>query len=267
MSDYNRYEERRERRRKWADRMDQRHGHGHVWTGLFLLIVGGLALVRSFGVPVPDWLFSWQMLLIGIGLFIGFRKGFDTGGWFVPILIGGAFLVNEYFLDGQLHRHMWPLVLVIVGVAFIFRSFRRPGQQQRWSEKKNAGMERETIALESEETYSEDDFVNTTCIFGSSKKVVLSKNFKGGDLVNIFGGSEVDLTQADLTDAATIEITAMFGGATLIVPSNWEVKSTIVTIFGGINDKRKMPALSDKPGKKLILKGTVVFGGIEIKSY
>lgn len=128
-------------------------------------------------------------------------------------------------------------------------------------------MERETITLESDESYSSEDFVNTTCIFGGTKKVVLSKNFKGGDLVNVFGGAEIDLTQADINDKAVIEVTAIFGGATLIVPSNWEVKSTVITIFGGINDKRKIAALTEQTGKKLILKGTVIFGGVEIKSY
>lgn len=265
MNDFNnRFEE---RRRRWEERMERRRGHGHVWTGLFLLLIGSIALVRSFGVPIPDWLFSWQMLLIAIGLFIGFRKGFTEGGWFIPVLIGGAFLVNEYFLDGELHRHIWPLVLVIIGIFFIFRSFQRPWHKRQWDEKKNAGMERETITLESDESYSSEDFVNTTCIFGGTKKVVLSKNFKGGDLVNVFGGAEIDLTQADINDKAVIEVTAIFGGATLIVPSNWEVKSTVITIFGGINDKRKIAALTEQTGKKLILKGTVIFGGVEIKSY
>jgi predicted membrane protein len=251
-------------RNKWESRRE-RHGQGHVWTGLFLLLIGGIALVKSFGVPVPVWLFSWQMLLIAIGLFIGFRKGFRDGGWFVPIIIGGVFLVNEYILDGNLQRHMWPLILIVLGLIFVLR----PKRGGSWSgcEKKTPNMNAQTIKPVSEEFYSQDDIIDSTCIFSGSKKVILSKNFKGGDIVNIFGGSEIDLMQADINGTAVLEVTAIFGGATLIVPSNWAIKSEAVTIFGGISDKRKFAALSEPSTKTLVLKGTMIFGGMEIKSY
>lgn len=263
MNDFNnRFEDRRAR---WEERMQRNHGNGHIWTGVLLLIIGGLALIKSFGVPVPGWLFSWQMLLIGIGLFIGIRKGFSEGGWFIPVLIGAAFLVNDYFLNGQLHKHIWPLVLVILGIFFIVRSSRKP-YRQGW-QKKNAGDQPETIALEANESYSDSDFINTTCIFGGTKKVILSKNFRGGDITTVFGGAEIDLTQADFNENAVFEITAIFGGATLLIPSHWELKSTVTTVFGGIDDKRKVALLTNSSGKTLLLKGTVIFGGIEIKSY
>jgi predicted membrane protein len=271
--------ERREARRKWVseweERMEQHRqhrGHGHVWTGIFLLIIGGLALVKSLGVPMPDWLLSWQMLLIAIGLFIGLRKGF-RGGWFVPVIIGTAFLLNDFFLIGELREHMWPLILIILGLVFVFRPRRRTWEGKCFQKKNTTNMQAETIIPEtgtplSEESYNHDDFIDTTSIFGGTQKVILSKNFKGGDMVNIFGGSEIDLTKADINGTATLEVTAIFGGATLIVPSNWVVKSEAVTIFGGISDKRKnVIPFSENATKALILKGTVLFGGIEIKSF
>ncbi len=255
----NRWEER------WERRMERHHdGHGHVWTGIFLLAVGGLALARSMGVPVPVWLFSWQMLLIAIGLFIGFRKGFRDGGWFVPIIIGGFFLVNEFVLHGELRRHFWPMILIVVGALFIFRP-RHTKCQPR--EKKNSDLKAETTPPMSEEDYTRDDIIDSTCIFSGTKKVILSKNFKGGEIVNIFGGCEIDLTQADMTTPAILEVTAIFGGATLIVPSNWAIKSEAVTIFGGIGDKRKIVPFTESPTKTLVLKGTMIFGGMEIRSY
>jgi hypothetical protein len=38
-------------------------------------------------------------------------------------------------------------------------------------------------------------------------------------------------------------------------------------IFGGIEDKRPMPATNEVSNKMLTIKGTVIFGGIDIKSY
>ncbi len=252
-----------ERRSRWENRVERHDGKGHIWTGIFLLAIGGIALARSFGVPVPDWLFSWQMLLIAIGLFIGFKKGFRDGGWFVPIIIGGAFLANDYILEGDLRSHIWPLILITVGALFIFR----PRHRHCRGFKKKDGIQSETITPVSEESYTQDDFIDNVNIFSGTKKVILSKNFKGGDIVNIFGGSEIDLTQADMTTPAILEVTAIFGGATLIVPSNWAIKSEAVTIFGGIGDKRKIVPSTESPTKTLVLKGTMIFGGMEIKSY
>ena len=269
MSEFRNYNEEGKNRweARWEQRMERHHdGKGHIWTGFFLLAIGGLALARSMGAPVPNWLFSWQMLVIAIGLFIGFRKGFRDGGWFVPVIIGGAFLANDYILQGELRRHIWPLILIIVGAFFIFRPRRKLcfGNPK----KKESGLQAETITPISEESYTQDDIIDSTNIFSGTKRVILSKNFKGGDIVNIFGGSEIDLTQADMTSPAILEVTAIFGGATLIVPSNWAIKSSeTVTIFGGIGDKRKIVPTTESPSKTLILKGTMVFGGMEIKSY
>jgi hypothetical protein len=111
-----------------------------------------------------------------------------------------------------------------------------------------------------------DDFIDSTSIFGGAKKNIISKNFRGGDLVNIFGGTELDLSRADFNGTAEIELTTIFGGTKLIVPSNWDVRSEAVTLFGGLEDKRNM-STSENPTKTLVLKGTVIFGGIELKSY
>ena len=118
-----------------------------------------------------------------------------------------------------------------------------------------------------EETWNDEDFVDSTAIFGGAKKNIISKNFKGGDLVNIFGGTDLDLTQADFTGTAVIELTTIFGGTKLIIPTNWAIQSDAVIIFGGLEDKRKMPSVAENPDKTLVLKGTVIFGGIDIKSY
>lgn len=66
---------------------------------------------------------------------------------------------------------------------------------------------------------------------------------------------------------AVIELTTIFGGTKLLVPSNWSIKSEAVTIFGGIEDKRRMQTVTETPEKILLIRGTVIFGGIEIKSF
>jgi hypothetical protein len=41
----------------------------------------------------------------------------------------------------------------------------------------------------------------------------------------------------------------------------------MVAIFGGVDDKRQISGVKLDPNKVLILDGTCMFGGIEIKSY
>jgi hypothetical protein len=115
----------------------------------------------------------------------------------------------------------------------------------------------------------QDDSLDSVTIFGGIKKNIFSKNFRGGEIVTIFGGTELNFTQADMPNRIELEITQIFGGAKLIVPPHWKIQSEdIVSIFGGIEDKRPpMPNTNYDQNKVLILKGTNIFGGIDIKSF
>jgi predicted membrane protein len=265
MTDFDSRQERREARRERREHLRRRwedgtQPNGRLWTGVFLLIIGGAALLKSFAFDMPVWLFSWQALLITIGLFVGVRHNFRGTGWFIMILIGGAFLINDFFLEGDLRKHMWPIVIIVAGLFFIFRPKRNFQEQRRkWEDQWKENLE--------DAAPSKEDFIDATSIFGSTKKNILSKHFVGGDITNIFGGTELNLTQADIQGQAVVDITTIFGGAELFVPSHWMVKSEIVTIFGGVEDKRSVSTTDDTVNKVLILKGTVIFGGIEIKSF
>jgi len=261
-----RHQRREERRRRWMDRQNHEFGivhskHSRVWTGLFILMIGIAALLRASYPLYFDWLFTWEVLLIALGLFIGVRHGFRGVAWFILILIGSIFLSNKYF-DIFTFSYIWPTVLIIIGLFIIMRPRNRwrSDMEKKISDDVNQGI---TEAME----YSKEDFVESTSIFGGAKKIIISKNFKGGDLVNIFGGTELDLSQADFTGTSVIELTTIFGGTKLLVPSNWSVKSEVVTIFGGIEDKRRMQTVTEAPQKTLLLRGTVIFGGIDIKSF
>jgi hypothetical protein len=52
------------------------------------------------------------------------------------------------------------------------------------------------------------------------------------------------------------------------VPAHWKIQTDeMVTIFGGLNDKRPLPSQPSPDQRTLVIKGTCVFGGIDIKSY
>lgn len=239
-----------------------RPSQSHLWIGALLLLVGLGFLMKRIGFFLPDWLLSWQMVLIGIGVFLGIRKDFQGATWLILILIGGLFLINEFVVFGELRRYLFPLILIGAGLFFIFR----PRKTYRYLQYDENGKPVET-PLPNGQIPATEDFVDATSIFGGSKKKVFSKAFRGGDIVNIFGGSEINLSQADFSGTAIIEVTVLFGGATLLVPSNWNVVSNAVSIFGDVKDKRVMTNVSENYNKTLLIKGSVLFGGVDIKSF
>ncbi len=233
-----------------------RSSQSHIWIGSFLLIIGVVYLLKRIGIRLPDFLFSWQMFLIGLGIFIGIRKKFEGARWMILILIGSIFLINEFFVFGELRGFILPIILIGSGLFFIFR----PKNSKNCFHFDEVGKEPCTGAA------SGQDFVDSTSIFGGSKKKIFSKNFKGGDMTNIFGSSKIDLTQADINGTAVLEVSTLFGGATLLVPAHWNVVSEAVAIMGEVKDKRVVHNLADT-SKTLLIKGTVMCGGIDIKSF
>ncbi|HEY4063709.1 MAG TPA: DUF5668 domain-containing protein [Puia sp.] len=256
------------------DRRSNR-GPGRIWAGLFLLLIGAVLLLDQMGFPLPDWLFSWHVLLIVIGLFIGLRSNFRGGGWPIMILIGGFFLVQDYYPQWPIHRFIWPAVLIFVGLLIIVSPRRRWHRDWRhdWDShgRRCAGQQRwgrrfDTSFGSSKEGYSSEDFIDSTAIFGGVHKKIVSKNFRGGDVTSVLGGTEIDLTQADFTGIARLDVTQVLGGTKIIVPAHWEVRCEVSAIFAGYEDKRQQPAITN-PDKVLILDGTSIFGGIELKNY
>jgi Domain of unknown function (DUF5668) len=123
---------------------------------------------------------------------------------------------------------------------------------------------------------SSQPMLDDVYIFWGGRRRILSKNFIGGDIVAIFGGFEIDLTQADFSaDQIEIEMVAIFGGGELRVPPNWEVIVENVGIFGGTSDRTWHPnsvppaastVAPPAPIKRLIIKGVAIFGGLTIKN-
>ncbi|HXD79168.1 MAG TPA: LiaF domain-containing protein [Puia sp.] len=332
---------------------------GRTWAGLFLVGVGAVLVLDQMGFPLPDWLFNWHAFLIALGLFVGFRHGFRGGLWLILILVGVAFQFQDYYPQIDLHRYIFPGIVILVGIIFILNPnhgryhwkddfrMRDKAWKQEWKQKwgndwkhewrrhrygwrtgadatipvspnpaadpnapggtatgaggpasaagpagtgvpggagpnadaasgdQNAGTTGSTGSTGNPYTgptgrfnsgYASEDYIDTTTFFGGIHKKIVSKNFKGGDVVTIMGGTELDLTQADFTGTVKLDVVQIFGATKIIVPSSWEVRSEVTAIFAGFEDKRQQPA-SHNPDKVLLIDGTSLMGGIELRNY
>ncbi len=240
-----------------------------ILTGLFLIAAGILTLADKMGAPVPGWLISWPMALMAGGFLIGLRHNFRNPIWIILMVVGGVNLIDRIIPELNFHNYIGPFIIIAIGLFFVIRPKR--GQWSHGHEWRNRDNDEKKETWENASPGSiaekDADFINSTSIFGGVKKVILSKNFKGGDITCFMGGAEFDLSQADIKSPVVLDVTQIFGGTKIIVPANWNVKSEVAAVFGGIEDKRHVQAGNLNPDKIVILRGTSVFGGIEIKSY
>jgi predicted membrane protein len=165
--------------------------------------------------------------------------------------VGGFFLIPTIFRETfHAYNMFWPSIFIIIGVIFIVS--KRKGF--------NSVTSKGIIG---------DDYVDYVNVFSGGERQIVSENFRGGRISAVFGGMELDLTKAKMAPGRNeLEIACVFGGATIIVPDDWYVTIDVTPILGGFSDSRKLsPGRSTEMSKQLVIKGAVVFGGGEVKSY
>jgi predicted membrane protein len=218
--------------------------------GLLVILLGLTWLLRNTGViseSTWDIIFSWEMLLIALGVIFLFNESGKFWG-FLLIAVGGFFLLSDFYdFPTTFRKVFWPALLIIGGIYLIW------------------GARRITRKREIPEGAEPSDFIDEVSIFSGGEKRFSSDSLKGGQMVSIFGGSTIDLTQCKLAEYAEIETTSIFGGFTLVIPAEWNIRLEVTHIFGGVSDKR--PKAEVDKSKTLVIKGAAIFGGGEIKSY
>lgn len=230
--------------------------------GLLLIGAGVLLMLFNAGVLDPEYkhvIFSWPMILVAIG----FMNIFHRDSWFTGIillLVGGFFLVPHIFLVPDHFTHnFWPGLLIIVGLIIILkRTFFRHHMHRHFEQHGTSEMKNDA------------GFIVINNIFSGGKHKLPSTEFKGGKISNVFGGTELDLSQATLAPGTNVlEINCVFGGANVIVPPDWVVTLQVSTILGGFNDKRTIIKnnTNSTSDRELIIKGSAVFGGGDVKCY
>jgi predicted membrane protein len=225
-----------------------------VTFGIIVVIIGALLMASNFGYLPYQWrhiFFSWEMLLIAIGVVNLVSRESKTTG-LILIAIGSFFLLPDLFdFSFSFIRLFWPVLLIVVGLSLILSK----GSSLKWHRRHKKG----TI-----DTGVIDEFN----VFSGSKRRFANQVFKGGEVSNVFGGAELDLTQAILNEGENVlNIHCVFGGIALIVPADWNVRIEVVSIFGGFSDERKIIRQSTDDSKVLVIKGNCIFGGGDIKSY
>ncbi|MDQ7949908.1 MAG: LiaF-related protein [Pedobacter sp.] len=253
-----------------------------VLAGLFIIAIGIALTIVNFVDIRTNWIFTWSTFLMCMGLFVGIKTNFKNSGWLIMFLIGAYFTAQKLFLfEFDFHRVTLPLFLVGLGIFLILKpksDFRRHDRwarrRQRWNNKFGQqnpytgfeGPEPQPAPTSEQKGSNANDYLDSVNVFGGSHQTVYSKNFRGGEVVAVFGGCDLNLSQADFEGTIEIDITAIFGGCKIIVPPGWQVKSEVTAIFGGLDDKRSVQPI-EGPTKLLVVRGIAMFGGVDIRNY
>lgn len=261
------------------EKVRNNNNSSRICGGLIIIGVGLVFLLKNFGVFIPDWIFSWHTLLIIIGLLIGYKRNFNGPGWIIMVLVG-VFFTARAIVDFDISKYYFALIFIALGLMLIFKPKRSAiDRNNRCKARWKGRMRRKYAAMgdwnmpgdaEAGSEYvdiDKNDILDSLSIFGGNQQKVYSKNFKGGDIIAVFGGSDINLTQADFEGVIKLDVVAIFGGVKIVIPPGWEVKSEVTAIFGGIDDKRTLGLTPSEPRKVLIIEGVAMFGGVDIRNF
>lgn len=224
--------------------------------GIALILLGILFLLNNLDfIPaqVSYYLFNWKGVMLSIGFTLIWYKSNNKLSGILLIVISLFFItspiLNQSFgIHIRLKDFFWPAILTFIGISLL--------QKNRYKQRKKSSDR-------------SMDYIHDTNIMGGGEVRVHSKHFKGGDITAIFGGSNYNMGGSTLTEGThTLTLFILFGGSTLVVPSDWNVHQETISLFGGVSDQRK-PIKSDvkESSGQLIIKGLILFGGIELKNY
>lgn len=214
--------------------------------GLLVIGVGVLFTLDNFDVvDAGRYLRYWPVGLIAIGaLKLWQSRGAEGVFGALLFIAAGVWLVLQSARVVTIRLwDMWPLLLILFGASLVWRGLR--GRRAHGGADSSATL-------------------SGLAVLGGMHRGNNSQAFRGGDLTAVLGGCEIDLRQAAINGEAVIDVFAMWGGIELRVPEDWSISGRVVSILGGYEDKTR-PA-GGATTHRLVVQGTVIMGGIEIKN-
>jgi predicted membrane protein len=267
--------------------------------GVILVLMGVALALDQLGMLQANHLFRyWPAALVIVGL-VMLQRGERHSALraLLLIVIGGWLLLNTLgFVSLDLWEFVWPLLLVFFGARIMMgsRYSRRGGPPDggttpggmpggtpgttpnsmpgAFEAGPAAGAPPPAPGPGGFSGYSptsgstEPPHASLFALMSSSKRRWGKSIFRGAEATAFMGGCELDLRDALLAgDApAVIDVFALMGGINIYVPVNWTVSQDVVPLLGGVQDKTR--SIPSNPAQHLVVRGTVMMGGVEISN-
>ena len=226
---------------------ERRTSSGQALAGLLLLSIGSLLFAQNLDLlNLRQYWRYWSVIPLVVGLVKLLSSGSrgDKAFGVALTIFGGSQLAKAlgYWSPGP--ADVVAVIFIAVGGYFIVRGlFGRP---------------------ESEVAPDSNEWISAIAIMAGFERSNNSPNFRGADLTAIMGGCEIDLRKASLRAPASIDVFVMWGGVALRVPEDWTVELQGMPLLGALVDKTHPPPVAT--AKRLLIRGVVLMGGVEIKN-
>jgi hypothetical protein len=223
---------------------------GRLIPAVVLIGIGVLFLLSNLRI-IPDWNWwsFWPAILVVVGILKLVEHPDRPVGGAVLVVVGGALLADALGYLPVPVFDLWPLILIAIGLALFFDRLNWRGPFEGLRSRTGGGP------------------FHGTAMFGGGKRKLGGEDFKGGAFSALFGGFEIDLRNAYMAaDSAVLQVDAVFGGIEIKAPPAWSVEMHGSGLFGGFSDETNHPAVVTPETKRLIVKGSAVFGGVVVKN-
>jgi predicted membrane protein len=242
---------------------DKRIDRGNLMTprfiiGLAIALFGVVLVLDRLNLVVADQaLRLWPVVIVAIGamMFSQSRRAGSGVNGVIVMIIGGWLLLNSTgVVRVGFWEMFWPMILIGIGSVLVLQAFRRHTRESSGTDA--------------------DNTLTVFAVMSGVKRTSTAARFRGGEITAVMGGAQLDLRMATIPpgEEATLDVFAIMGGFELFVPSSWTIATPVVPVMGAVEDKRLPPLpgsaddLGGKAAPRLVLRGLILMGGIEIKS-
>jgi len=215
--------------------------------GLIFIVVG----IGFLGNTIWDWNFTiffdgWWTLFIIVPCFYSIIRSGANVGNLIGIGVGGILLLRaqDIIEYNTARKIILPAIFIFIGISIIFQGY-----------KTNKHKEVKLI--------QDGKSPNATAIFGGTQPNFDNSEFSGINCSAIFGGVDLNLRRAIISQDCVIRCDAIFGGVEILLPTNVKLKIEVTPILGGTESKYVSSAEPNAP--TVYVRGTCICGGIEIK--
>ena len=245
--------------------------------GVCLVLMGVVLALDQLGVVQAHHVLRFwpaALILVGLGLL---QRGERHSALraLVLIVVGGWLLLNTLGLVSlDLWEFILPLLLVFFGARIMMRNqgcrSGAPPQQPGAGPAAGTTPTGQTLSgfnsASATANSGEPVHASLFSLLSGSKRRWGKSVFRGAEMTAFMGGCVLDLRDALMSsgELAVVDVFVIMGGVNIFVPPHWTVSQEVVALMGGVHDKTQ--SVPSNPAQHLLVRGTVVMGGVEISN-
>lgn len=245
----------------------QRNTAAQMLVGAGVILAGFLFLIDNLGwIQLDMRVHFWPLVLMLVGastLAQAPRRGSSAAvSGVILIGFGALSLLKGLGLITIGWNVLTSIGIIGMGLIMVFRAHKR-GQQAAAGNDAASGVVDDGAFFTRAEGATAERVLDMTAIFGGIHGKVTTQDFRGGDLTSVMGGIDLDMRTASLNGTAVLNVFALMGGISIKVPTDWTVEIEGTPILGGFEEKTMQPK---DAAKRLVVRGTAVMGGVDIRN-